>query len=179
MSCKKNQFAICRLAERCQQGLRRCLSGEPKCRKSQPTTGRKIRPTKRSRNTQRHGAAIVEFAFAAPILFMFILACVEFGRLTMIRHTADNAAYEAARYAMVPGATSSEAKEKATQLLATVGARKVEVDVNPAVLEPETKSITVTVRVPVAGNSWVVPKYFSSYAIEAKSHLATERYNPE
>ncbi len=35
------------------------------------------------------------------------------------------------------------------------------------------------IRVPIAGNSWVAPKYFSTYAIEATSHLATERYNPD
>ncbi|MCC9605947.1 pilus assembly protein [Blastopirellula sp. JC732] len=178
MSHNSRQFAICRLAERCREGLRRCLGGESNCRQTQPTPQR-IRPTKRSRIAQRTGAAMIEFAFAGPILFMFILACVEFGRLTMIRHTADNAAYEAARYAMVPGATAQEAIERATNLLATVGARNVEVGVDPEILLPETEVITVTVRVPIAGNSWIAPKYFEDYAIEASSHLATERYNPE
>lgn len=179
MSQCNRQFVLCRLAERCQLALRRCLEGDSRCRRSSPARPRRIRATGRAAAVRRTGAAIVEFAFAAPILFLFILACVEFGRLTMIRHTADNAAYEAARYAMVPGATSSEAIVKATQLLASVGARNVEVDVNPQVLAPETETITVTVRVPITGNSWVVPQYFSSYAIEARSHLATERYNPE
>ncbi|TWT39150.1 TadE/TadG family type IV pilus assembly protein [Blastopirellula retiformator] len=178
MSHYKPQFAICRLAERCRAGVRRCLGAEANCRKT-TLAPKRIRTQRRSGLPHRTGAALVELAFAGPILFMFILACFEFGRLTMIRHTADNAAYEAARYAMVPGATSAEAVDKATQLLATVGARKVEVDVNPKVLAPETKTITVTVRVPIAGNSWVAPKYFSSYAIEATSHLATERYNPD
>ncbi|PQO36547.1 TadE/TadG family type IV pilus assembly protein [Blastopirellula marina] len=178
MSQCNRQFVVCRLAERCQAALRRCLGNDSRCRQ-RSLKPQRIRPTRRTALTQRSGAAVVEFAFAAPILFVFILACVEFGRLTMIRHTADNAAYEAARYAMVPGATSSEAIEKATQLLASVGARNVEVAVDPEVLAPETETITVTVRVPVTSNSWVVPKYFSSYAIEAQSHLATERYNPE
>jgi len=179
MSHHTRQFAICRLAQRCQEGLRRCLGGKSNCRQATSTASQKVRPSKRSRLAQRTGAAMIEFAFAGPILFLFILACVEFGRLTMIRHTADNAAYEAARYAMVPGATAAEATERATTLLASVGARNVEVAVDPKVLLPETEVITVTVRVPIGGNSWVAPKYFSNYAIEATSHLATERYNPD
>ncbi|MFI4875046.1 MAG: TadE/TadG family type IV pilus assembly protein [Blastopirellula sp. JB062] len=179
MSQSTESNEICRLTRRCLQQVRRCLEAATNCRMPQQGRSRKIRPAKRARSVSPRGAAVVEFAFAAPILFLFVLASVEFGRLTMIRHTADNAAYEAARYAMVPGATAAEAREKATQLMATVGARVVEVDVNPETLAPETDFITVTVRVPVTGNSWVVPQYFSGYAIEAESHLATERYNPE
>jgi len=49
----------------------------------------------------RRGATTVEFAITAPVFFLFLLAAFEFGWLNVIRHTADNAAYEAARTAMV------------------------------------------------------------------------------
>ena len=45
----------------------------------------------------RRGAAAVEFAMTVPILFMLLFAALELGRMNMIRQTANNAAYEAAR----------------------------------------------------------------------------------
>ena len=70
---------------------------------------------------RRTGATAVEFAIVAPIFFTLVLASLEFGRLNIIRHTADQAAYEAARFAMVPGATAAEAKSKAESILKIVG----------------------------------------------------------
>ena len=64
----------------------------------QSTSGQKV--------SSRAGATAVEFAIVAPIFFLIMLASFEFSRLNVIRHTADNAAYEAARHAMVPGATA-------------------------------------------------------------------------
>jgi Flp pilus assembly protein TadG len=58
----------------------------------------------------RRGATAVEFALTAPIFFVFLLSAFEFGWLNVIRHTADNAAYEAARAAIVPGATVADAR---------------------------------------------------------------------
>ncbi|MCG8448622.1 MAG: pilus assembly protein [Pirellulales bacterium] len=55
------------------------------------------------RRQHRAGATATEFAIVAPIFFLFIFVSFEFSRLNVIRHTADSAAYEAARQAMVPG----------------------------------------------------------------------------
>ena len=41
--------------------------------------------------------------------------------MNVIRHTADNAAYEAARTAMVPGATAAEASEQGDQFAENCG----------------------------------------------------------
>jgi Flp pilus assembly protein TadG len=65
----------------------------------------------------RDGVAVVEFALTAPIFFLFVLAAFEFGWMNVLRHTADNAAYEAARAAMVPGATAADATVKANNIL--------------------------------------------------------------
>src|ERR1700754_1073325 len=77
----------------------------------------------------RRGATVVEFAITAPIFFLFLMAAFEFGWMNVIRHTADNAAYEAARSVMVPGATAAEATTKATNLLNVVGARGAKVTI--------------------------------------------------
>src|SRR6185295_7284523 len=91
------------------------------------------------RSKLRRGAVAVEFAITAPIFFLFLLAAFEFGWMNVIRHTADNAAYEAARAAMVPGATAAEAKTKANSILGVVGARGAIVTVTPATLDIQTK----------------------------------------
>src|SRR5437667_11175205 len=90
--------------------------------------------TNRSAARLRRGATAVEFAIVAPIFFLFLMAAFEFGWLNVLRHTADNAAYEAARAAMVPGATAADAIAKANSILNIVRARNVSVTVTPSVI---------------------------------------------
>jgi Flp pilus assembly protein TadG len=117
----------------------------------------------------------VEFAIVAPVFFVFVIAAFEFGRLNVIRHTADNAAYEGARRAMVPGATAAEASSEAERILRTVGARGAKVTINPATLGPEVNQVTVTVDVPLSQNGWITPRFTKNSTIRATSTLRTER----
>src|SRR5882724_11725207 len=86
------------------------------------------------RRDARTGAVAVEFAITAPIFFLFLLAAFEFGWLNVMRHTADNAAYEAARSVMVPGASAAEATAKATSVLNVVGARGAKINITPSTI---------------------------------------------
>ena len=146
----------------------------PATRDSQLATA-SMQHLNRKRAVRRAGAAAVEFAIVAPIFFIFSLGSLEFGRLNVIRHTADQAAYEAARHAMVPGATAAEARTRASRMLGFVGARGAGVDVQPAVLGPDVDEITVTVDVPMNQNGWVTPRFTRSSTIHAVSRLKTER----
>jgi len=130
---------------------------------------------RRRRCGARLGATVVEFALTAPIFFLFLMAAFEFGWLNVLRHTADNAAYEAARYAMVPGATAAEAKSKANSILKIVGARNAVVTVSPAVLASNTDQVTVTVDVPMKDNALVVPKFTGKTTLRGRATLRTER----
>lgn len=47
----------------------------------------------------RPGAAIVEFAVVVPILLMFLLGIVEYGRMLQVVNVTTNASREGARYA--------------------------------------------------------------------------------
>jgi Flp pilus assembly protein TadG len=123
----------------------------------------------------RRGAAAVEFAITAPVFFIFLLAAFEFGWMNVIRHTADNAAYEAARAAMVPGATVAEAKSKADRLLSIVGARGATVTVTPDPLSAKSKEVTVAIEIPLNRNAIVVPKFTNNTSIRSESSLRTER----
>ena len=123
----------------------------------------------------RRGAAAVEFAITAPIFFLFLLAAFEFGWLNVIRHTADNAAYEAARTAMVPGATAAEARNKANGLLRVVGARGAKVNVTPSVLTPGTEQVTVEIDIPMNRNALITPRFAKNGTLHSESTLRTER----
>jgi Flp pilus assembly protein TadG len=123
----------------------------------------------------RRGATAVEFALTSPVFFLFLLAAFEFGWLNVIRHTADNAAYEAARAAMVPGATAAEAKARADGLLSIVGARGASVQVTPPLLTPDTDEVTVAIDIPMNRNGLIVPRFSKTTTLRSSSTLRTER----
>lgn len=120
---------------------------------------------------RRTGATAVEFAIVAPIFFTLVVASLEFGRMNIIRHTADQAAYEAARYAMVPGATAAEARSKAESMLKIVGAR----DSKVTIVGPTDDKVTVTIDVPLNKNGWIAPRFTKDKTLRATSTLKTER----
>jgi Flp pilus assembly protein TadG len=139
------------------------------------TNSQNFRQHRRNSGTSRRGATVAEFAITAPVFFLFLLAAFEFGWLNVIRHTADNAAYEAARAGMVPGATAGQAAAKANSILNIVGTRGAQVTVTPSVLTTETDQITVSIDVPLSSNGLIAPRFTAGRTIHAESTLRTER----
>jgi Flp pilus assembly protein TadG len=123
----------------------------------------------------RNGAVITEFAIIAPVFFLIILALFEFSWLNVVRHTADNAAYEASRIAMVPGATAAEAITEANRIMAIIGIRGATATVNPAVITNASTQVTVNVTVPVDQNALVIPTFTGGMNLQSQSTLRTER----
>lgn len=117
----------------------------------------------------------MEFAFVAPLFFLILLASIEFSRLNVMRHTADHAAYEAARTALVPGATAAEAIAAANRLMGIVGTRGATVTVDPAVLTDETTEVTIDIDIPFNHNALLVPRFSRNRSLTASSTLRTER----
>jgi|SRR3954451_5284085 len=125
----------------------------------------------------RVGAVAVEFAITAPIFFLFLLAAFEFGWLNVIRHTADNAAYEAARSVIVPGASAAEATAKATSILNVVGARGANIKITPSIITSSTTQVTVAVDIPMKSNGLITPRFTGKTTLHSESTLKTERPN--
>lgn len=134
-----------------------------------------IKASRNYRRSERRGAVMVEFAICAPVFILVVLAMFEFSWLNVVRHTADNAAYEAARVAMVPGATAAEAIAEAERIMSVVGARGTQVTVDPPNLGPDSTEVTVSVVIPVDDNALVTPKFTGGRRIESSSTLRTER----
>ncbi|MEM1304894.1 MAG: TadE family protein [Planctomycetota bacterium] len=127
------------------------------------------------RSNTRTGATAVEFAIVAPVFFLIIMAMFEFSRVNVVRHSADNAAYEAARRAIVPGATAAEAIGEAERLLGIIGARGAVVSVDPPVLTVDTREVTVRVDLPLSQNALIVPRFVGNKTLRSQSTLRTER----
>jgi Flp pilus assembly protein TadG len=129
----------------------------------------------RNNRLHRRGATAVEFAITLPVFLVFLLAAFEFGWLNVLRHTADNAAYEAARAAIIPGANQTDAQNKATNLLNIVGARKPTITITPNPVTVDTEKVTVSIEIPMDSNGLIVPRFTGKTKIVASSTLRTER----
>jgi Flp pilus assembly protein TadG len=115
------------------------------------------------------GALAVEVALTSIILFLFVLAGLEFGRMNMLRHTLNNAAYEGARKALVPKATDQEIRTAVEKMLRTVAAN------NPRILIHRANgTVTVQVELDASRQGWMVPLYFRSRTLRSSVTLAEE-----
>src|SRR5688500_1304896 len=63
----------------------------------------------------RRGASTVEFAFVAPVLFMFVFGMIWWGRVMMVQELLANAAREGARAASLPD--SSNPTDRVTDVI--------------------------------------------------------------
>lgn len=108
----------------------------------------------------RTGAAMVEFAIVVPLLFLFFFTAFEFCRVAMIRHTVDNAVYEGARLAIIPGGTSADATQEAQRILNSLGIDDANIVVTPSNIDNTTENVTVQITVPLDSNSFVPTNTF-------------------
>ncbi|MDA8745913.1 pilus assembly protein [Rubripirellula amarantea] len=127
-----------------------------------------------SRHHAPTGAVAVEFAISAAVLLLIIFASIEFTRMSMVRHAVKHASYLAARQAMVVGASTAEAEGVALNHLQNAGLSFGSVNVNPATITDDTQIVEVTVNVPVHGNSWIAPVYFSG-DMTGRTRILAER----
>lgn len=116
---------------------------------------------RRIRRATRRGASAIEFAFCAPILFLIVMAIIEFSRAYQLQQTSRQAAYETARAAISPGATASNATTQGQNLLRAIGVNNGSVTLSPSTISPTTMQVTATVTVNPLSNSWFL-KFFAT-----------------
>jgi hypothetical protein len=126
----------------------------------------------------RRGTQVVEVAFVLPIFFFFTMTGIEFARLLYVRHSVEQAAYEACRVAVTPGATQELVQQKGGELLRAVGVRDFAIHLAPfppsAVINENTRTVTVRVEVPFASNSFLPPTFFRDYVVRSQLTLDHE-----
>jgi len=97
----------------------------------------------------RAGAVMVEMALTVGLAFFFFFAALEFTRVSMIRHTVENALYEGGRQGIIPGATASEVQTTAARILRTIGITGATISVTPSRIENSTREIAVRIQLPL------------------------------
>ena len=123
----------------------------------------------------RLGVSAVEFAIVANILILLILTCMEFARMNMVRNLAQDAAYYAARHAIVPGATTAEAIDVAESVMSSMLSNGYTVTVSD--LDADSNEATVTVEVDFTEVAMFAPYFLSDATISTTARMHTERYD--
>ncbi len=140
---------------------------------TQPTEQRKN--VRRSARRIHRAAVLVELALLLPIVLLLVTAFLELSRISMLKHTADAAAYEGARAGIVAGATPAEARDAAEQLLSASQIKNWTIDIQPAQFNESTSTITLSVKIPIANNTWIPPFFFKKSNAVGGVTLITER----
>lgn len=127
----------------------------------------------------RQGAAAVEFAIIAPLLFMLLLAFIELSRGFMVQQVLTNASRVGARQAITVGATQSETSSAVQSYTSSMGLTGSTITITP---NPSTASsgdeVTVTVSIPYASVTWLpVPKYLAGKTLTASSVMRKEGFD--
>ena len=132
-------------------------------------------PARQASHGRRAGVAVVEFAIVANVLFLVVFTCMEFARLNMVRNLAQDAAYYAARHAMVPGATSDDAVAEAERIMGAMLANGYTVDVDS--LNDDSSAVEVTVSISLDEVALFTPMFLGNQTIVSTAKMKTERYN--
>jgi len=118
-------------------------------------------PTCRNRR-KRRGAAAVEFALTAPVLFLLVFGMIEVGRALMVQHLLTNAARDGARAAILDGAAASDVQSQVTSYLSgsSVSGSTVTVSPDPLDLAEIGDPVSVNVEVPFDSVNWLPSGFF-------------------
>ena len=123
---------------------------------------------------RRRGAAAVEFAVCAPVLFMLVFAIVEFSRATQLQQSVRQAAFEGARAGVALDASTSDVTGAAAANLAAVGIADPTISVSPSPLSYNSPTITVTVSATPATSGWLLHFFNRTSSITSTITLIRE-----
>lgn len=119
------------------------------------------RATSPGKRQCREGIAAVEFAIVAPLFFMLVIGCMEFGRALMVQQVLTNASRVGARNAITLNATEQEVIESTQAYATSASVPGVSVTVTPNLATAESGDmVTVSVSVPLANVSWTPAPWF-------------------
>ena len=133
------------------------------------------------RKQRRKGAATVEFAIVAPILFLVvILPTFEFGRGLMVAELVTNAARSGCRVGVLPGNSNSTVTSAVNTSLSDQGVTgaTTTVTVNGGATDVGAATagdtIKVTVSVPYNSNSWIPGSFLAGMSISGSQTMRKE-----
>lgn len=133
--------------------------------------------SRRLSSGDRRGSVLVEFAFVAIPLFLFIFASIEFGRAMMARQSMEEAARAGCREAVIRGATTQEVEDQVDEIMQMAGVANYTVTIDPVAFSSldRWQPISVSVTASFADMTWLpVPMYLGSATFTSSCTLPKE-----
>ena len=123
-----------------------------------------LKATKSNRQLFRRGAAAVEFAVVAPILFLVVLGVIEIGRAMMVNEILNHAARSGCRAGTIAGSNNTRVSSAVDQGLQYTTGSTTTITVNGSAGDVSTATrgdiISVEVSVPYSSVSWLPNQRF-------------------
>jgi hypothetical protein len=113
----------------------------------------------------RRGAAAIEFALVAPLIFLCLFAVIEFGRGIMVIHGLQTASRDACRMAIVWQPTSEELETAVAERMSSFGISDYTLTIEPDPISSaeQWEPISVQIVVPYTTASWLpAPRFLNS-----------------
>src|SRR5262245_27387459 len=136
------------------------------------------RRTTRRQSAARRGAAVVEFAVLAPVLFLLIFGMIEYGRMVMVQQLITNASREGARVAILDGMANSDVIQAVQDHIGgSIPIANGDVTTDPTDITTAASGtlITVTVGVNLSDVSWLPDAFWlGSKRLTASSAMRRE-----
>lgn len=129
------------------------------------------------RRQARRGAALIEFAFIAPVFFMMVLGIFEFGRAMMVQALLTSASQQGARAGVLNGAQDADVTAAVNNYLSGAGVSGASTTCTPS--PPSSASpgqdVQVSVSIPYTSVSWLpAPAYLKTATLTSKAIVQRE-----
>jgi len=130
--------------------------------------------------TSRRGAAAVEFAVVAPLIFLLLFAGIEFGRVLMTFHGLDAAARQGCRVAVAWDASQDDVEQTVADSLAVFGIPDYDLTTEPSRINTarQWEPVTVHIEVTYGQVSWLPSPQFLQRITLAGSCTLPEESDP-
>jgi hypothetical protein len=109
---------------------------------------------------------MAEMAITSGLVFFFFFVALEFCRVSMIRHSVENALYEGARQGIVPGATPANVRDTARAVLSRIGVSGATIDVTPAVIVNSTPEVRIRIQLPLDRGLFAPAMFFVGKSLD-------------
>ena len=125
----------------------------------------------------RRGAALIEFAFIAPVFFVLVLGIFEFARAMMVQTLLTSASQQGARAGALNGAQNSDVTTAVNNYLSAAGVSGASTACNPS--PPSSASpgqdVRVTVSIGYTSVSWLpAPSYLKTATLSSTAIVQRE-----